>query len=527
MPLRPDMEPKEFLEIFHRKKWLIIFLIFFVMFGAIVYCVIVPNKYQSSTTILVIPQRVPERFVSSTVTYGVEERLTATSHQILSRTRLMKVIDELGLYHEQRSSTSPEILAEKMRKNIGIDILRGRDSFVLSFVHEDPKIAMLTASKMASFFIDENLKFREQLAVGTSEFLDTQVQEVKKKLEEQEEKVKHYKLTYLGELPQEMEANLNTLSRLQDQRRTNAEAIARAEDRRVLMESQISSLQNQIRTLEGGAEDPTDLLIDELYAKRKQLDDLSAKYTPNYPSIIQIRNEIERLEERIGKSEQAGNPGVDNTKKTVLPLRKRKAFREREEVERVRSQVRSLELDITALKREQEEVQRASNAIQSKVARLPQREQEMISLTRDYNNLKQSYDELLKKKLEANVSQNLEVRQKGEQFQILDPANLPVSPVAPNRQRILGLAFIASLVVGFGGALGLEFIDPTLRSSRDFKHFFELPILATIPIIQNEEYARKQSLRRTTVLGGVLSFMVAVIAFVLLFLDKIRTILQF
>ena len=118
MPLRPDMEPKEFLEIFHRKKWLIIFLIFFVMFGAIVYCVIVPNKYQSSTTILVIPQRVPERFVSSTVTYGVEERLTATSHQILSRTRLMKVIDELGLYHEQRSSTSPEILAEKMRKNI-------------------------------------------------------------------------------------------------------------------------------------------------------------------------------------------------------------------------------------------------------------------------------------------------------------------------------------------------------------------------------------------------------------------------
>src|SRR3990172_4863887 len=381
MPLRPEMEPKEFLEIFQRKKWLIIFLIFFVMFGAIVYCVIVPNKYQSSTTILVIPQRVPERFVSSTVTYGVEERLTATSHQILSRTRLMKVIDELGLYPEERNATSPDVLAGKMRKNIGIDILRGRDAFVLSYVHEDPKVAMITASKMASFFIDEHLKVREQLAAGTSEFLDTQVQEVRKKLEEQEEKVKKYKFAYLGELPHEMEANLSMLSRLQDQRRTNAEAIARAGDRKVLMESQITSLQNQIRTLEGGAEDPTDLLMDELYAKRKQLDDLSAKYTPNYPSIKQIRNEIERLAERIGKNEQAGNPRVDNTQKTMLPLRKRKAFREREDVERIRGQVRSLELDITALKREQEEIQRASNAIQSKVARLPQREQEMISLT--------------------------------------------------------------------------------------------------------------------------------------------------
>src|SRR3970040_1467533 len=137
---------------------------------------------------------------------------------------------------------------------------------------------MLTASKMVSFFIDENLNVREQLAAGTSEFLDTQVQEVKKKLEEQEEKVKRYKLTYLGELPQEMETNLNMLTRLQDQRRTNAEAIARAEDRKVLMESQITSLQNQIRTLEAGPEDPPDVLIDELYAKRKKLDDLSARY---------------------------------------------------------------------------------------------------------------------------------------------------------------------------------------------------------------------------------------------------------
>jgi hypothetical protein len=177
----------------------------------------------------------------------------------------MQVIDEIGLYKGERNSTSPEILTEKMRNRIGIQIHGGstyKDAFVLSFEHEDPNLAMLTTSRLASFFIDENLKVRQQLAVGTSEFLDTQVEEVKKKLEVQEEKVKHYKLTFMGELPQQMEANLNMLTRLQDQRRTNAEAIAKAEDRKLLLESQISGLKNQISTLDGGGgEDPTDRLI--------------------------------------------------------------------------------------------------------------------------------------------------------------------------------------------------------------------------------------------------------------------------
>ena len=192
MPLRSDMEPMEFLEIFSRRKWLILFTVLFIMFGAVVYCGVMPDIYKSSTTILVIPQRVPEKFVSSTVTYGVEERLMATSQQTLSRTRLMQVIDELGLFKGERNSTPQEILAEKMRNSIGIDIRGGRgnkDSFVLSFEHEDPNMAMLTSSRLASFFIDENLKVREQLAVGTSEFMDTQVEEVKKKLEEQGAKV--------------------------------------------------------------------------------------------------------------------------------------------------------------------------------------------------------------------------------------------------------------------------------------------------------------------------------------------------
>lgn len=528
MPLRSNMEPQEFLEIFRQRKWLIFFSFLFIMFGTVVYSVVTPDLYRSSTTILVIPQRVPEKFVSSTVTYSVEERLTTTSQQILSRTRLMSVIDELGLYKEKRQSTAPELLARKMRRDIDIDILRRRDAFRLSFEHEDPNMAMLTVSKLASFFIDENLRVREQLATGTSEFLDSQVQEVKKQLEEQEEKVKRYKLTYMGELPQQMQANLSMLTRLQDQRRTNAEAIAKAEDRKVFLESQISSLENRIRTKEGEVENPTDRLIDEYFAKREQLEDLSAKYTQNYPTVVQLRREVQQLEEKIIKIEEGGPASIDNnTDRTGLPLRMRKASREKGEIGRLRAQVRSLDLDILAWKREQEDIQRASDRIQDKVARLPQREQEMIALTRDYDNLRRSYDDLMKKKLQATVSQNLEERQKGEQFQVLDPPDLPTVPFSPDRKKILMIGFMAALAFGFGGAIGLEMMNPTLRGTKDFKYFFELPILATIPIIQDDRYIRRKLLRRAAVFGGIFSFMCAFIVFLLIFGEKLRTIIQF
>ncbi len=526
MPLRANMEPQDFLEIFRQRKWQIVFSILLVFFGGIAYSVLIPNQYRSSTTILIIPQRVPEKFVSSTVTYDVEERLASTSRQILSRSRLLEVIDELGLFPEERESVPEEILTEKMRDRIGITIRRSQDAFILSFDHEDPQTAMRTTSKLLSFFIEENLRTREQLAAGTSEFLDTQLEQVKNRLEEQEEKVKQYKLQYMGELPEEMNANLSQLTRLQDQRRTNAEAIAKAEDRKVFLESQVSNLQNQIRTLEGGAEDPTDLLIDELLAKRKQLQDLSAKYTPNYPTIIELRRSIEQLEKRIAQGE-SGVPSQDDTQKGGIPLRTRKATREREEVGRLKGQIKSLELDILALKREQSEIQNASERIQSKVARLPQREQEMIALTRDYDNLKKNYDDLLSKKLQAKVSQNLEERQKGETFQVLDPPNLPIFPFKPDRKKILGFSFLVALAFGFGGALGLEILDPTLRRPSDFKQFFDLPVMATIPMIQDARYVRRNALRRAALIGGIVSFMCAVIAFVFLFSDKIMTIIQF
>jgi hypothetical protein len=160
------------------------------------------------------------------------------------------------------------------------------------------------------------------------------------------------------------------------------------------------------------------------------------------------------------------------------------------------------------------------------VERLPQREQEMMSLTRDYNNIKRVYDELLEKNLKAKMSETIEQKQKGERFQLLEPADLPKKPIKPNRMRVLGLGLIASLLIGIGGSIGFEMLDPTLRNSKDFKSFFNMPILACLPVIQDDRSKRRIAVRRTAIVGGLVSILGAYVVFLVIYGQKVQMILQ-
>jgi len=281
MPLRPKMELRDYGKLFLRRKWLIVFSFLGILFAAVVYCVVTPELYKSSTTILIIPQSVPQDYVRSTVSVKVEQQLATIKQQVMSRTTLMKVMEELRLFEKERKSLSPEEVVELMRKRVGIEVVSGKvrdssDAFTLSFQYENPKSAMFGASRLASFFIDENLKTREQQAVGTSEFLDSQLKETKAGLEELEAKVKEYKTRFMGELPQQMDANLRMLTGLQDRLRSN-EASARAlEDRKAYLEAQLGLMEKSVtttvtdngQTVSVSSQDPSQSLENQLVQKR-------------------------------------------------------------------------------------------------------------------------------------------------------------------------------------------------------------------------------------------------------------------
>jgi len=542
MPLRPNMEPGEFLDILRRRKWVILFSVLLIHFGAVVYCVRTPDLYQSTMKLLVIPPTVPEGVVHSNVNVGSLDRLRILRQEILSRARLLAVINELGLYKE--SGKGAEEMVDILRKRIKSD-LGTNNTLTISFYHEDPNVAMTITSRLGSFFIEETIKSREATGQETSTFLESQLEETRIRLEQQEEKIKRYKLQYGGELPQQEQANLNRLQRLQEQIKNNSESIARLQDRKVFMEAQISDIERIERNVVGSdKQDPWEIvgsaertspqkLHSELIMRRKKLEELSKKYTPFYPSVVQARRELEQLEEKIAmlrrsakkSDEVSSGKAADSSSSQPMPDLQNTSW-DSSEVQRLRNQIAGIDLETVALKRESANTVRTIDEIQRKVERLPQREQEIITLMRGYDNIKKSYEELMAKQLQSRISQKLEEKQKGEQFQIIEPAGLPVQPFKPDRLMVLGLALLASLGIGVGGSIGLEMMDPKLRSSRDFKSFFDLPVLASLPVIQDDRYKRRTAVRRAAVIGGLVSILGAYLVFLVVHGEKVRSILQ-
>jgi uncharacterized protein involved in exopolysaccharide biosynthesis len=239
----------------------------------------------------------------------------------------------------------------------------------------------------------------------------------------------------------------------------------------------------------------------QLTERRNQLTELSTRYTDKYPDVVRLRGEVEELEKKLAEipmsvsSSNGNEKNVSNSPK-YSPMTKESRL--------LKAQISSIESDIKAMNRERETIRRNMFAIQNRVDQAPRRDQEMLTLTRDYNNLKEQYNEQLRRKTEADISQDLELRMKGDQFQLLDPANLPKKPFKPNVLKILGVAFLMAGFLGFGGAIGLEKMDLSLRGVTDFKHFFDLPILASIPILETMEIDRQKKTRRIVIFGGII-----------------------
>lgn len=459
-----QIQIEDYIEIILRRKWFIIILFIVSIIGILLTLLLLPPMYRSTTLILVEPQKVPEAYVKATVTVDIADRLNTITQQVMSRTRLESIINELGLYREERERFDSEGLVELMRKHIKIDVI-GKDSFTISYIGYNPETVMHVTNRLTSLFIEENLKVREQQAEGTTEFLDTQLQNLKATLEEQETKIKAFKERYMGELPTQLEANLRTLDRLQLNLQTTNDAIKAAEDRKIVLEKQLTEINPNL----GGTEA-------RLAALRAELSKLSSIYTDKYPDIIRLKNEIAEIENEMKAEKSSESSFISPMRspwKSGNPL-----------YATLSNQLMDVNMDINNLREKQKEITKNIAVFQSRVERIPAREQQMIGLLRDYENTKSNYQNLLGKKLDAQLAENLEKRQQGEQFRILDPANLPLRPFKPNPRRITLMGVLLGLGSGLGLAFLLEYIDGSFRKAEDVYATIGLPVLASVPKVR-------------------------------------------
>ncbi len=481
-----ELRIQDYIGIIHRQKWWIVGSVTVSFSIAVVLCFVVPKSFRSSTTVLIESQKIPESYVKSGVEGSIEGRISAIQQTVMSRSLLGQVADEFKLFRPDMSPEQRESVIEGMRKKINVTKSRvghakGPDTiegFSISFAHEDPVIAMKITEKFASHFIEENLRSREQLLEGASSFLEQELRMAEAKLEDQERSISDFKTKYMGELPQQMEANLRSLDRLQLDVNAARDNIQSATNRVAILEKQVSeavtSASTQVTaaaassTSQGRGGDPLLMRLAEL---ERTLATLSAEYRETYPDVIQTRQEIEtvkgQLASKYGVTKEEVKPGSAKLMDPVL----RALMKERDEAKN------EVEAQKDRLRRLLDQVKQ----YEGRVERAPAREQELMILIRDYDNMQKNYQSLLDKRLNARLAENLEKRQKGEQFRILDPANLPATPESPNRPLILVGGLVVGCGLGFGGAFGFELLRPAFRRPDDAEAMLGIPVLASIP----------------------------------------------
>ena len=511
----------EILQILVSRRWLVLIPFSLGLGLAPVIAERVPRLYRSETLIMVVPQRIPDSYVKSTVTAKIEDRLPSISDQILSRSRLERIINDFELYPRERARGIMEDVVQRMRTQITVALEgEGKESFRVSYVSRDPKIAQRVTERLASLYIEENLRDRENVADGTNQFLESQLEDAKRRLVEHEKKLESYRQRYAGQLPTQLQGNLQAIQNAQLQLQAVGESMNRSRERRLLIERQLADAEALPTVVTSGgagsgvsSEDASAGMTaaQHLEAARNRLEVARLRYTPDHPDVRALERVIAELE--VKADEEAKRPPKAGSDKILSPAE----IARQKRIHDLQAELEVIDHQLAAAGRQEETLRGQISAYQSKVDAVPARESELVELTRDYSTLQQTYASLLTKREESKLAANLERRQIGEQFRILDPASFPERPYN-ERQRLAltGAGALAGLLLGIGLILLLEIRDSSFRVETDIHRVLKLPVLAVVPVMPSR-YERRALWRRTTLLNvtGVLAFIASIVRLLL------------
>jgi polysaccharide chain length determinant protein (PEP-CTERM system associated) len=486
--------PEDILRIAWHRKWVILvpFVVAAISTAAISHRL--PKKYRSETVILVIPQRVPENYVRPTVTTRIEDRLTTLREQILSRSRLERIVQDFDLYPETRKQMVMEDVIVAMRNDIDVKVERG-DAFRVSYVSSDPRTAQKVTERLASLFIEENLRDRELQAEGTNQFLDSQLEEARRNLLEHEKKLESYQRQYAGQLPNQVQANMQAIQSAQMQLQSLTESINRDTDRRLMLERQIADLQaapaDSVPVLPAGSELPAGAsAAQQLEAAEARLHALESRLKPEHPDVKALKSVIRDLEAKAA-AEAARQPAPQSGPRPASAAELIRQNRLRD----LTAELKNLDNQLTAKRQHEKQLTDVIASYQSKIDAVPTREAELTELTRDYATLQTAYTTLLARREDSKVAANLERNQRGEQFKVLDPARIPERPASPQVMKINVMGAGLGLMLGLGIVALLEYRDTSFKTEEDVKQLLQLPVLALIPMMASERERRNRKRR--------------------------------
>jgi len=463
---------------------------------------VLPSVYKSGTLILVEQPSMPKDYVTPNVTDDLQARLQSITQQILSRTRLLHIIDELNLYASSRGRLNQDELVERMRKDIEIELVRDArnqiTSFNIYYSAHDPRVAQQVTSELTNLFISENLEVRQTESEDTTKFLESQLETARQALAEQEEKVRVYKDQHLGELPTQLQSNLQILTGLQSQLQNEQDGLNADRQQNAYLQSileQSRALQRSPKTADGA---PVGIpaLDQQLDKLKAQLADLLSHYTDRHPDVRKVKDEIARVEKMRDQTLADLKTGTATASANANPsASSTDSFDSRDGAATIQlqGQLKANQIDITSKEHTIADLKAKINEYQGRLNQEPVREQQFADLTRGYEQSKANYDDLLKKKNSSQMATSMELLQQGEHFQMIDPPSLPLKPDFPNRLKFCGIGLGIGIALGGAIAGATEYLDDRLYNEKALKDLLPVNVISEIPPITGIEEEKKQA----------------------------------
>jgi uncharacterized protein involved in exopolysaccharide biosynthesis len=528
-----------------RRKWQIIIPAVLVFVISVVIAMVLPPRYKSTGTILIEAQEIPESFVQSSVTGYVEERIQALTQVILSRGKLLEIINRFGLYEDLRDRYTTEEIIEKMRENIVMEPIQtevvnprsGRPgsatiAFMVSFEGESPRQVTQVANVLASAYLEQNMETREEQARGTFDFLENQQEQLRAEIVDSEAKIAAFKRAHVNELPELMELNLQTMDRLERRIDAKEEEIKTLVDRKIYLEGQLATVEPLMYTVTSeGRRVMTPK--EELESLRSEYLKLKATMSPDHPDVIDLRKRLNAMESEVTGREKLRDlyrrldekeselakarekfsevhPDVIMLGKEVQALREEvKVLSEKQTVLKaedtkpenpsyinLQTQITSTEMDIRTTRAELAQLKEKYRDYQRRVENTPQVEQEYRALQRDYQNAQAKYQETTNRLLTAREAKGLEEKRMAEKFTLIDPPAFPEKPTSPNRLAIVLIGLVLAMGTGVGFGSLAEYMDESVRDPEELTRLAKQPVLAAIPFWETRRDRAKKMWKR-------------------------------
>ena len=550
---------KDFIEIAQRRKIPMLIVGLFILGLGSLIAFVLPTIYRSTATILIEEQEIPSDLVRSAITTYADQRIETIKQQVMSRSTLWKIVEQYDLYKGMRKQISTEEVIHKFVKDVQIEVINAKVvdkrtqtptqatiAFTLAYDGESPDIAQKVANELTSLFLGENLRTRERHAQQTTAFLKQEAESLARHIEEMEAKISAVKQRANGALPELVQLNMQLQNQSDRELMDLDREVRSLEERKIYLEGEIATIKPNTPIMSATGERIFDS-GERLKALRAQYASGAASLSAEHPDIIKMKQEIEALEKDTGQPpdleeyskqltgaratlaafmERYGpdHPDVLKTRQAIAALerelrqtsveakRKTTVRPENPAYINIQSQLSSTTSTLEALKSTRKDVKRRAMEFAQRLEKTSQMEPEYLDLVRDRDGSAKKYDEIRSRLLEAQVSEGLEVQQKGERFSLIDPPGLPEKPEKPNRPVIVFLSLVLAVAGGIGGGTALESLDHSIRTPEQLAQLTKLLPLAVIPFMPNEDDLTKAVTRRRLIKGAGLGVMLMFLA---------------